>query len=950
MATFRPTPELLAAIISRIPEAFIRKTTLRKRVRLDGRKNQLALEQAIDAGVIAIHENLLYDPARLDLATLMERETWCAPSLPAMTDDGLLIERPIVERLAERDAQLISAEAPRHVRLIRELERTPGYILADDLCEDDEDRAALADLLAVEVLGQQGDVVFDPLRVGERTVQSVLEQVEVSDLRRTVTSYLYTQTGDAAPLDDLYTRFGAEAINKLFHAGGYSRFSVKVRALGNQSMTWVRPKDSPHAPALEAAEAAVAEKDEIWRDARALCGETLRGGATDGKTLRAQVLARSYTFSRAAKQLGIKKETLRTAIEAGIVETFEDPEDRERLRAGDVDRALSDDMAFEEIAAFETLSVRDLALVVGISYSTMRRRLERVGVDRTQPTWGAVKGRWNLPDTLDAYRDQVEACIQAREAAKAAAEAERLRKIEEALERERREREALRSRLVAAFPAWKHDRRNEQHISLHIGPPNSGKTYDALQALIRAGSGWYLAPLRLLAFEVFDRLNQQGVPCNLLTGEEYIPVEGATITASTIEMFNPGNSGRCVIIDEAQMLADPDRGWAWTRALMETQSPDIHVIAPQTAQSLVETLAASAAIPCTPIQHDRLAPIEVAEHNWPLDALPPRTILVAFSRRMVLHLKTVLEERGRSVSVVYGSLPPEVRRKQADRFAEGETEICIATDAVGMGLNLPADHVCFYEIEKFDGTRVRRLLPAEVQQIGGRAGRYGYSHAGLVGAVDRADLKQVRELFYQEPKELTHARVAPSVQDLEMIPGSFADRLEQWAAMESIPDSLRSAIKTTDMDERIRLARMLTDDQVEQVGMEAAVKLVNAPTRQSSRAYWYSCARAIFEGRYMPLPPPAPRLIKNGRDLETTETSISCADIYLWLASRREFSLHGQHELEVRQARMEWSTQIDDALLRKIDTMRRCQSCGRRLPRDSRYNICDRCYYDRRYA
>ncbi|NJL55971.1 hypothetical protein HC928_12840 [bacterium] len=299
-------------------------------------------------------------------------------------------------------------------------------------------------------------------------------------------------------------------------------------------------------------------------------------------------------------------------------------------------------------------------------------------------------------------------------------------------EAERQRREELRARLVSAFPTWRHENRNNQRIILHIGPPNSGKTHDALERLKQASAGWYLSPLRLLAYEVFDRLNHDGIYCSLLTGEEYIPVPEATVTAATIEMFNPENSGDVVIIDEAQMLADKDRGWAWTRALMEAEAPEIHVIGPQTVQHLIERLAAGAAIPFEVVQHERLTPIQVAETHSPIDRLPPKTILVAFSRRTVLHLKTELESMKRKVSVVYGSLPPEVRRKQADRFANGETDICIATDAVGMGLNLPADYVCFYELDKFDGTSVRTLTPSEVQQIGGRAGRYGYSQAGEV--------------------------------------------------------------------------------------------------------------------------------------------------------------------------------------------------------------------------
>jgi ATP-dependent RNA helicase SUPV3L1/SUV3 len=512
---------------------------------------------------------------------------------------------------------------------------------------------------------------------------------------------------------------------------------------------------------------------------------------------------------------------------------------------------------------------------------------------------------------------------------------------------ERRQREELRARLLAAFPAWQHSGRIDQQVILHIGPPNSGKTHNALDTLSIANSGWYLAPLRLLAFEIFDRLNQRGIRCNLLTGEEYIPVAGANVTAATIEMFDPTHSGDCVIIDEAQMLADPDRGWAWTRALMEAQAPDIYVIGPPNARDLIERLASAAAIPIQVIEHERLAPIEVAQETWPIEKLPNRTILVAFSRRMVLHLKTELEMRKRSVSVVYGNLPPEVRRRQADRFAAGQTEICVATDAVGMGLNLPADQVCFWELEKFDGKQMRMLTAAEAHQIGGRAGRYGLSKAGRVGATTKRGLKMLERLFATTPQELTHARVAPVVEDLALIPGSLAHRFAQWSELQSIPDSLRNVIRPADIDERIALARMLTDREVDQLGLEAAVKIVNAPTRDFSRDYWRLCTLAILAGESMPHPPEAPFIIENDRQLDQTEQSIACADIYLWLSRRPEFGQYAPDEIRIREMRTEWSMSIDAALLRRLDTLARCVNCHKPLPLGHRYSLCDNCYNQR---
>lgn len=934
-----PTPELITDILTRIPEGFIHRNTLQRKI-----KSKKSIDPAFLNGRIARAGKYLYDTKRLTSQEVQELARWCQPTLPHFSKDGTFRERTIEERQAERQRRIEAIGDPICFHILDRLNQSPGYIIAEDLAQTIEEKLALDELLDIGTLKYHEDLVYDPLRISDKTMQEVGRKQQAITFHRELNEYLRQQAGQTAPLEEVQKRYSPKLINDIMSLGGFSTFTVKTSTEPYQ-MVWIRPKDSDQTAARTIAEDTIHIKDEAWQMARDFVGDVLRPGARDGNTLRIQVIARSYTVNRAARQLGVSKDALDQAINTDSIPTFTDPEGKTRIAASFIEHTQENPEAMEFITAYETLKARDISLVSGVSYSTTRRRLGKSGISRTRPTWGDVRGRWELPNTYAEYRAILAVRLREWREQKAAERAEQERLLREERERERKHRQELRARLVAAFPTWRHTGRVEQHIALHIGPPNSGKTHDALEALVNAGSGWYLAPLRLLAFEIFDRLNQQGIRCNLLTGEEYIPVEGAMMTAATIEMFNPALSGRCVVIDEAQMLADADRGWAWTRALMESQAPEMHVIAPSTAQNLVEKLAGAAAIPIDIIPHQRLAPIRVADTNWPLHELPPKTILVAFSRRMVLHLKTELENMRRSVSVVYGGLPPEVRRRQADRFADGETEICVATDAVGMGLNLPADRVCFYEVEKFDGFEVRELHPSEVHQIGGRAGRYGIGTSGEIGATTKKDLKVIQQLYDTEPNELKFARVSPTVEDLELIPGSLHTRLAQWAALESIPDSLRDVIKTANLTERIELASMLTDNEVKQLGLDAALKLVNAPTRQNTRAYWYSCAQAILKERYLPLPPAAPSRIASSRDLETAEHCIGCADIYLWLGSRHEFRIYGGQEAEVREERMRWSAQIDEALLHKIDTSRRCTRCGRLLPRSHRYEICDNCHY-----
>ena len=943
MPRLNPTPQLIADIVARIPEGFIRKSTLEKRVRMPGSKQNPPLQ--FDDIPVARADNIFYDTARLTLEQVQAARDWCRPMLPQMTKQGDLLEAPIMQRLAERDV-LLEAD-PEAAEVVQRLAELKGHAEPHQLIRGEGTRElALQRLLDAGALVQHRGMIFDPLHLGPATRDEVARLRQIAPIRDAIIGHLQTLPGGVAQLEDLNRLFGEDVVPEALGLGGLVRFSVPVKIRPYKSV-WIRLEETPADVAQRLAADAVRIADEAWEESVALSGSGVRPDARDGNTRRMRVLARTYTPKTAARRLGVGLRAFEQALADSILPSFVDPEEQVRIPAEEVEAAVGDIEYLERITAYERLTAREIALVSGVNYATARRRLMRAQISRTEPTWGEVRGRWKLPDTFadfrTLYRERLEEQREARLAEQIAVrEQARLQK-----EAEARERETLRARLVAAFPTWQHAGRADQRILLHVGPPNSGKTHDALDALVAAGSGWYLAPLRLLAFEVFDRLNQRGVPCSLLTGEEYIPVADAQFVAATIEMLNPMESGSCVVIDEAQMFADADRGWAWTRALMENEAPEIHVIGPPTVQGLTERLARTAAIPLQVIEHQRLTPIRVADKPFKLESLPPSTILVAFSRAMVLQLMTELEGMGRRVSVVYGNLPPEVRRKQADRFAVGETEICIATDAVGMGLNLPADYVCFYEVEKYDGRDVRPLLSSEIHQIGGRAGRFGLSQIGEISAMNQRDLDYVREMFDARPRTLTHAYVAPSVADLEMIPGSLADKLVQWSLMESIPDDLRGALKTADLTERIELSRMLSDREIDQLGLEAAVKLTNAPTRQSSRAYWRSCAYAILAGRYMPPPPEPPERIATAEALESTERSIACADIYLWLSRRPEFGEAAPAAGQVRAMRHAWSMRIDDALLHRLDMTRRCTQCGRALPLRHRFNICNRCYNQR---
>jgi ATP-dependent RNA helicase SUPV3L1/SUV3 len=243
-------------------------------------------------------------------------------------------------------------------------------------------------------------------------------------------------------------------------------------------------------------------------------------------------------------------------------------------------------------------------------------------------------------------------------------------------------------------------RRLNRQNHFYIGPTNSGKTFAAINALAAAPSGIY---------------SQAGVPCNLVTGEERDLVEGARHTASTIEMMNPSMEVDVAVIDEIQMLQDTDRGSAWTAALIGAPAREVYIcgsnavtdLCIRAIESLNETFDITKCERMTPLvlESDSVCG-SIYSKLKVRDQLQKGDAVIAFSRKDVLTLSARFRQWGFSVSSIYGALSPEVRRHESARFSEGRADILVATDAIGMGLNLPIRRVIFANTSKFDGTAI----------------------------------------------------------------------------------------------------------------------------------------------------------------------------------------------------------------------------------------------------
>lgn len=452
-------------------------------------------------------------------------------------------------------------------------------------------------------------------------------------------------------------------------------------------------------------------------------------------------------------------------------------------------------------------------------------------------------------------------------------------------------------------------RRMRRHWCLHLGPTNSGKTHDAARRLLASGTGLYLSPLRLLAWEMYERMRRAGLRCALRTGQEYIGPEDATHIACTVEMAPVTAKVDIAVLDEVQMIVDDARGAAWTRALLGVPARELHLcgaMEPSGLPDLLRKLALECDDSVSAEAHQRMVPLVV--ENRPLGSLKQAMAgdcVVCFTRRDVLLVKAELEQLGLAPCVIYGSLPPEVRREQAALFNDPTSghDVLVASDAVGMGLNLQIRRVVFRTLRKYDGEVVRRLTPAEIRQISGRAGRYGgrYASCGRVTCLSPDDHAVLLEVLGDTCAAAEEAQVVPRAallplperlnafgQALEadlrrVLP--FADMVRRFLAAATVPphyflSRARGVLEVAEALEEVRLApgEKLTFCQAPVAPQDAAAM---AALLDFAKTYAASGRAPLPELR---LPEPASAV--TARHIFDLEGMHKVYDTYQWLARR----------------------------------------------------------------
>lgn len=474
----------------------------------------------------------------------------------------------------------------------------------------------------------------------------------------------------------------------------------------------------------------------------------------------------------------------------------------------------------------------------------------------------------------------------------------------------------------------------KRHFILHIGPTNSGKTYEALQRLKQAYRGIYLGPLRLLALEVYDRMMTAGIPCNMITGEETILTPGSFVQASTIEILDIREAYDIAVIDEAQMMADESRGSFWTRAILGIRAQEVHVCCSGTAQQLLVRMLERCGDEYEIVRHERNTRLEFIPERYDMATdVEQGDALIAFSKKNVLAIAAALESRGIRASVIYGNLPPQTRQEQVRLFTEGVNQVVVATDAIGMGINLPIRRVIFMNTTKFDGVGKRRLLAEEIRQIAGRAGRYGFYDTGYVqSAMDMEYVgRKLAEPFYP----IRRARVGfPEILldiDLEL-----DEIIEAWEKTGNPP--MYDKISMKESVDKYRYLRDYRKKIPYMNDRRLVLSLITCPfdvkDREVLKLWLRYCEKPEIRQNCPMLP--------KDFSLEGLESYYKQLDLYTQFSARMDWVV----DKDEVAANREWAQHEIGELLKddKGQFEKRCRICGRPLAWNAAYPICDRCY------
>lgn len=487
---------------------------------------------------------------------------------------------------------------------------------------------------------------------------------------------------------------------------------------------------------------------------------------------------------------------------------------------------------------------------------------------------------------------------------------------------------------------------NPEKIIIHTGETNTGKTYNALKALKNASKGSYLAPLRLLALEVYEELSEEAIRCSYITGEERKVSANATHVSSTIEKANYQEEYDCVVVDEAQMIGDKHRGSSWAKAILGIQTKELHIVVAPEGLEIIKEIVKDKNVE---IRHyKREKELKFIEKNKKFEEVTDKEALVVFSKKKVLEIANKMEKIGKKSAIIYGAMPPSVRRKQIEAFKNGEYDIVVTTDAIGMGLNLPIQRVFFLENRKFDGEEKRYLTTNELKQIAGRAGRRGYFEEGEVSFL-RESSKMIK-LANKKTEKIEKIVIKPNYEMVE----SFCEELQTENALEALElfylnwekyKPVEEFVEVQETKQVMKRIDLLKKNKIEALSIEELWFFLNMPLREKLN---YINDLWIYNIKcYLKEEMPRPLKIEKDGDLESLEI------IYNKIELQMQFTHEEDPDyLYYEKEKEEISDKIFNLLKmkygknkekKKESKFNKCVVCGEELEDSCKEHYCKEC-------
>lgn len=481
----------------------------------------------------------------------------------------------------------------------------------------------------------------------------------------------------------------------------------------------------------------------------------------------------------------------------------------------------------------------------------------------------------------------------------------------------------------------------KRHFVLHVGPTNSGKTWAALNNLKKANNGIYLAPLRLLAFEKFEELNKDGYICSLKTGEEQVIKENANFISSTVEMISFVNKYDCAVIDECQMINDENRGGAWTNAILGLFCPEIHLCLSNNAKEILIKLIDECNDSYEIIEYERKNELICENETFTFpDGVKKGDALIVFSKKNVYAVAAELQENNIKCSIIYGALPYDVKQSEAEKFSKGETDVVVATDAIGMGLNLPIKRIVFIETEKFDGKTNRKLYSNEVKQIAGRAGRYGINEYGLYNVYGmKNDRKRIRKDIEKVDEQIYYVRLS-FPETLINIQGNISDILFKWSNIETKKFYIKQNVDT-----QIQLSKELEEISKNKNLIFKFITIGFDVNNDELKNLWINIFKKQNSGKKYEIPEWLRLDLKDIKEVELSELEEIFKTCDLLYQYYDRFNYFDESE-EIMHMRQKISKQMILLLKNKKISARRCSCCDQKLPFLWKYEMCENCYND----